>query len=324
VIAVYAIGGGAGHVTRARRVIDALGIRNTAFIVATPSDPRAADGIPLVEVPRSLEGDVAAHRAWLQGIECERMIVDVFPAGIQGELSRFDRVPLDFVGRLLRLDEYRRATNDAEWPQFETAYVVEEGAPDVQAKKVVRLELAQQSGVHCVTVDGVTLSREGERGAKGLLANRQFCAQRPFAPQPPSLLRVTPSLASLDATPPLPSQPLASQRLASARGSFWLIVHSGPANEVEELMAYTRELTTARVLVATPCDIPMPQGFVRIDAFPVSHLYADAERIVSAAGFNVMLETEPWRDKHIVLPFPRRFDDQFARAARRKSASAKF
>jgi len=24
-----------------------------------------------------------------------------------------------------------------------------------------------------------------------------------------------------------------------------------------------------------------------------------------------MLETEPWRDKHVVLPFVRRFDDQF-------------
>jgi hypothetical protein len=98
-------------------------------------------------------------------------------------------------------------------------------------------------------------------------------------------------------------------------------VHSGPAEEVLELIAYTRELTTARVLVATPCDVPMPDGFERVDAFPVSHLYADAERIVSAAGFNVMLETEPWRDKHLVLPFPRRFDDQFARAARRRNAA---
>jgi hypothetical protein len=106
-------------------------------------------------------------------------------------------------------------------------------------------------------------------------------------------------------------------------GSYWLIVHSGPAEEVLELIAYTRELTSSRVLVATPCDLPMSAGFARIDAFPVSHLFADAERIVSAAGFNVMLETEPWRDKHIVLPFPRRFDDQFARAAKRKAASKK-
>jgi hypothetical protein len=95
---------------------------------------------------------------------------------------------------------------------------------------------------------------------------------------------------------------------------FWLIVHSGPPHEVEELIAYTRELTTMPVLVATPCDVAMPDGFTRIDAFPAHPLFPFAERIVSAAGFNVMLETEPWREKHIVLPFPRRFDDQFARA----------
>jgi hypothetical protein len=31
-----------------------------------------------------------------------------------------------------------------------------------------------------------------------------------------------------------------------------------------------------------------------------------------------MLETEPYRDKHHAIPFARRFDDQFARAAARK------
>jgi hypothetical protein len=286
VIAVYAIGGGAGHVTRARRVIDALGIRDNAFILATPSDPRAAGGIPLVEIARSLEGDVAAHRTWLDGIECERMIVDVFPAGIQGELAGFDRVPLDFVGRILRVDEYRRATNDAAWPQFETAYLVEEAAPEVRAQRVVRLELSTVIPSVC----------EGPGRADG--SERSLdCAEPPARPGPSHTLGMT--------------------------ASYWLIVHSGPADEVEELIAYTRELTSSRVLVATPCDIPMPSGFARIDAFPVSHLFADAERIVSAAGFNVMLETEPWRDKHIVLPFPRRFDDQFLRAARRRDAASR-
>jgi len=35
-----------------------------------------------------------------------------------------------------------------------------------------------------------------------------------------------------------------------------------------------------------------------------------------------MLETEAWRDKHSVVPFPRKFDDQFLRAARRKRSSS--
>jgi hypothetical protein len=43
-----------------------------------------------------------------------------------------------------------------------------------------------------------------------------------------------------------------------------------------------------------------------------------ASRIVTACGFNVMRQTEPYRDRHTFLPFPRRYDDQFTRAARRR------
>lgn len=263
-IGVYAIGGGVGHVTRARRLIEVLGL--DAVILATPTDRRAAGGLPLIEIPRALENDVSAHRAWLRAIarDYERLIVDTFPAGIQGELTGFTDLPLDFIGRLLREDEYRRATSDAAWPVFETAYVVEEGAPAVTCNRVVHLNLA---------------------------------------PSPPASL-------------PPPDD-------ARAPRDYWLIVHSGPAEEVRELIAYAvalRDLenTTPEVLVATPCEVEMPEGFTRIDAFPAAPLFPAAARILSAAGFNVMLETEPWRDKHVVLPFARRFDDQFARAARRR------
>ena len=101
--------------------------------------------------------------------------------------------------------------------------------------------------------------------------------------------------------------------------AFWLIVHSGPAHEVRELMEYARELAvlrgeSPRVLVATRCDVELPDGFERTETIA----YANAARIISAAGFNVMMETEPWAEKHHVVPFPRRFDDQFARAALRR------
>ena len=256
-IAVYAIGGGAGHVTRARRVIEALGIE--AVIVATPSDRRAAGGIPLVEIPRTLEGDPVAHRSWLREQPFDRLIVDTFPCGIQGELAGLD-LPLDFIGRLLRVGEYRKATANAPWPRFGTAYIVEEGAPAVEAARVVPLEL-----------------------------------------------RVDPAELAGGASP------------VPEAGGYWLIVHSGPAAEVEELVRYAEELRRGRpVVVATPVELTLPDGFTRIDLFPATPLFAGAETILSAAGFNIMLETEAWRGKHLVVPFPRRFDDQFARAARRR------
>jgi hypothetical protein len=104
---------------------------------------------------------------------------------------------------------------------------------------------------------------------------------------------------------------------------YWLIVHSGPLAEVEELVAYTAELrrlhgSDVEVRVATPCHPTLPPGFERIDAFPATPLFGAAERIITAAGFNVMLETERHRERHEVVPFPRRFDDQFLRAARRR------
>ena len=65
----------------------------------------------------------------------------------------------------------------------------------------------------------------------------------------------------------------------------------------------------------------MSQCGIGLDLIPASSLFAGAAKIISAAGFNVMLETEPYRGKHHAVPMPRRFDDQFARAARRRSGA---
>jgi hypothetical protein len=109
---------------------------------------------------------------------------------------------------------------------------------------------------------------------------------------------------------------------------YWLVVHSGPEEEVRELIAHAAELMKLateppqQILVATRCNVELPAGFSVTDVYPASQLFPAASRIISAAGFNVMLETEPWADKHPdkheVVPFPRRFDDQYTRAARRR------
>ncbi|HWW59851.1 MAG TPA: hypothetical protein VN181_00660 [Thermoanaerobaculia bacterium] len=238
----YAIGGGMGHARRARRVLEALAI--DAEIVASD------------DVPRALEGDRDAHRQWLADrFRGHRVIVDTFPAGIQGELSGIDDVTFDHVARLLRWDDYRSAVPHAP-PRFETTYVVEE------------------------------LMQEHE----------QF------------LRTNSDRLTTLQLIPPATGN---GQRATP----FTLIVHSGPTHELEELIAYAKELGDEPLLVATPCAV---DGVDRIDTDSPADFFPAAARIVSAAGFNVMLETEAWRDKHHVVPFPRRFDDQFLRAARRR------
>ena len=249
-ILYYAVGGGLGHLTRARRVLEALRLDAT-IVTASPyaRDQRVTGGHPVIEIPAHLERDPAAHRAWMRELvrSADRLIADTFPGGIQGELCGLEGLRLDYVARLLRWDEYRRAVPD-QLPHFDTTYVIEELTHDVWSA-----------------------------AAALPLSKRRLCRRTP-------------------------------------KDGPTLIVHSGPGHEVEELIAYARDLDPhAQILVATQADVPN-----RIDAYPVTHLFPTAKRIVSAAGFNVMLETEPFRHKHHVVPFPRRFDDQFLRAARRR------
>ncbi len=112
-----------------------------------------------------------------------------------------------------------------------------------------------------------------------------------------------------------------SVRGAAATGprEAWLIVHSGPVHEVEELVRYALELqrlegSRHEAHVVTTSEVALPDGFRQV----AGAAYAEAARIITAAGFNTMLETEPYRERHHVVPFPRRFDDQFLRAARRR------
>jgi hypothetical protein len=268
-ILYYAVGGGLGHLTRGRRVLEILGLEKQAtFVTASPyaRDERVTGGIPVIEVPPHLEHAPAEHRLWLRdlirGCGAERLIADAFPAGIQGELAGLP-IAMDYVARILRLDEYRRVVTE-DFPRFGTTWVVEELAADYA--ELVRAQ--------------------SER------------------------------IEMLDLRP----TPLASVALEA----FWLVVHSGPEEEVSELVEYAanlRDLAEARperVVVASRCSVPLPNGFELTNEYPVAHLYPRAARIISAAGFNVMCETAAYAEKHHVVPFARRFDDQYLRAARRR------
>jgi hypothetical protein len=237
-IVYYAAGGGLGHATRARRVLDALGIDDAVIVSSAPRDERVTGRYRVVPAPCDL-----------RALRPERIIADAFPLGLFGELAGLG-VPLDYVARLLKWDEYRRCVPHP-LPTFGTTYLVEEIQHEVPCERTIELHLSMEDRHSCLS------------------------------PQ-----------------------------------DHWLVVHSGPEAEVRELIAYAEDLQriegdTSSIAVISQCGIG-------IDAIPASAHFASAKRIVSAAGFNVMLETEPYRDKHHVVPMPRRFDDQFARAARRR------
>lgn len=270
---VYAMGGGLGHLTRARAFLHTLGLEAEATLFTSSrfaEDPRVVGGLPVVRVPAGLDPDRAGLRALLERTLAElgvsRLVVDAFPAGILGELAELDPPPgleLWHVARLLRWDRYA-ADASARLPRFDATFLVEDihedhrRALDGASRQVRRLELVD-----------------------------------PPAPEPEPI------------EPP-----------------YVLVVHSGPEEETNDLVAFARELPrvaqgTARVVLASPSRPDgLPPDVRWLDAFPATGHFERAERIVCAAGFNAVRQTTPFREKRFLVPYPRRFDDPFTRAAR--------
>src|SRR5437764_2652107 len=152
-ILYYALGGGLGHLTRAHRVLSALGLTDRAALLTSSSfarDGRVVGELPVIEVPTGLGRDRAAFRRWLldtlRALAPEELIVDAFPGGILGELCELELPPARYVARRLRWPAYRRRLPGA-LPRYELAHVLEplESAHalalEVCASRVEALEL---------------------------------------------------------------------------------------------------------------------------------------------------------------------------------------
>jgi hypothetical protein len=128
------------------------------------------------------------------------------------------------------------------------------------------------------------------------------------------LVAVSATMAPIDLVDPDPGD------VPAIEAGTWLIVHSGPAAEVAELVGYAEQTAALErvrpsLVLVSPVEHP---GVRRLDVYPAWPLFAGAARIITAAGCNVVRQTAPWRARHRILPFPRLFDDQFTRAARRR------
>ncbi len=276
----YALGGGLGHLTRARAALATLGVRARVLVPAQyAQDPESARGLDLLPFPADRPDRPADLGAWLGRLLWEqrpgRLWLDSFPCGLLGELCGIEWPPglaVHYLARLLRWERYARRIQGPA-PPLHRVHLLEPLNPD----------------------HADWLARQGAR---------------------PVPLR----LAEPDRPPPLE----AMARLAALPPPRWLVVHSGPADEIRELIDYARDLAAAEgvrptlVLIA-PRAVACPDpGVLRLYAAPARALYPLAERIVTACGFNAMRETLPYRNSHRFLPMPRALDDQHARAAYRR------
>lgn len=271
----YALGGGLGHLVRARAFLHTLGLERDATLFTSSrfaDDSRVTGGLPVVRVPSSLDGDRDGLRTFLEATLAKtgatHLVVDAFPAGLLGELAEWAPpagLVLWHVARLLRWDRYS-ADASGRLPRFDLTFVVE------------------------------ALHAEHRRALEA--TSREL---RPLGlVDPPS-------------PPPEPIE-----------GPHVLVVHSGPDEETLDLVACARELAAAggrgaRVVLASPArPASLPADVEWRGAFPATGLFPAADRIVVAAGFNAVRQTEPFRAKRFLVPYPRRFDDPFARAALRR------
>ncbi len=113
------------------------------------------------------------------------------------------------------------------------------------------------------------------------------------------------------------------EKVSDIPARFWLVIHSNSGNELEQLWNYAVETASLQkvspyFVVVAPGSRPdyLPADALHLDIYPATSLLQHAEKVFSAAGFNICRQMRPYREKHLVMPFNRSLDDQFLRAER--------
>jgi hypothetical protein len=273
----YAFGGGLGHQTRAQAVRHTLGLQGD-FVMLSAAPATQDQTVTHLLAPTGLEEDLPTFRAWIsdaiQRFQPKQFFVDAFPAGLLGELCDFPWPPALELIHIARI---------LRWDSY--AELIHGTLPRYAQTWLVEGISAQQlHALEAISAHTSALSLQ----------------------YPPENSRST-ELHTI------------TNRWVQQDQPVWLIVHSGPDDETAELLAYARDCAEQEgakphFVVASPgTPLPDESDIERIDLQPASTLFPFAARIITACGFNSMQQTTPWRERHLCMPFARRFDDQFLR-----------
>jgi uncharacterized protein YcfL len=284
-ILYYAMGGGLGHITRSIALIQQLSLPTDKIILLTASPytsfPFVPHQIKVCQIPSRLEDDLTLYQHWLQRVLAEHPIQAIY----------LDCFPCGILG---------------EWTFFEHLQ-----CPFYHIARLFKWEDYQKNHIQSnPTFEKTYLLEDIESPHLAFLKKHSKTIEK-IAIQYPKVELLAPQRAFWE-------------KLKSQYAQIWLIVHSEPLEEVEILLAYAQEV--AHIAHQQPCFVVMTQIKLTTkhpntylwDAYPVEPFFEWADKIISACGFNVMQQTKPFREKHLFLPFERKFDDQFLRAKKER------
>lgn len=99
--------------------------------------------------------------------------------------------------------------------------------------------------------------------------------------------------------------------------SFFLIIHSSSSEEVFTLYKYARLIDRNKQIYiqtySTDFKIEDENCQIIYNELPILSLIENCDKLFTAGGFNIIKITRNYRSKQYIIPFWRRYDDQFLR-----------
>lgn len=282
----YAMGGGLGHLTRTFAILEE--VRDTVGInfrilassrlthLVKGHEPYPMDKVPY-EFLKSRKEYLKYIKEYLKEYDIKAIVTDTFPWGIVGEWKNLALdIPRLLIARALKWDEYKKRIN-FKYGQFPQKCLVIEGQKP-SYEKIISSESTMTRIYAPIVYTGSKASQN-----KKLL--------RPDPQQNKSYYQ-TPS--------------------SSSDRREWLVVHTGDRLEQKTLLKFAKN--KMKELGCT--NSSLRSVFPMQGIFPASDLISYYSYIVSGAGYNMaaMACVAGPEQKYFLLPFFRRFDDQFTRA----------
>lgn len=285
----YAMGGGLGHLTRARAFLEQFGLENNTSILAFSEfakDKRVVGKIDVIETTKKKFDKEEHYQNFLRDLfakhSFETVYLDTFPYGIKREFSNFNfgNAQIKYIARLMDWSNYINFRPIQQTIRFEKTYILEDLEPE----------------------------------------HSDYIFQNSKTAFPLKLKYPEPKLNDEDQQ---------KFEEIKNKKNFWLVVHSHGADEIFDLIctADAQRIIEERdieIVIITPMDYQTTvTNCSTYNIYPATVLFPYAERIFTASGFNIMQQTAEFRHKHQFTPYSRTFDRQHERAKRFREPQSK-